>query len=167
MRFPISMAALIGACLLAAPAHAAPASAIKDFVLPTHFGDSAPIIKVQRVMNPDFSNQNPPAGQRSGGAAPRQGGQQQGVVQRQGGQRQGGQQFNRGGGGNRGDGYRGDRHRNGGDDGAGVAAGVLGGLLLGAVIANESQRNQCSRRPGYDPRSQTFVGSDHRRYRCP
>ena len=79
----------------------------------------------------------------------------------------GGQQYNRGGGQQYGGGYRGgDRHHDRGDDSGAIAAGALGGLLLGAIIANESQRNACSRRPGYDPRSQTFIGADRRRYRC-
>ncbi len=93
-------------------------------------------------------------------------------MQRQG----GGQQYNRGGGqhygggGYRNDGYRGgyrgERDR-GNDDGA-IAAGALGGLLLGAIIANESQRNSndCRRYRSYDPRSGTFVAGDGRRYRC-
>jgi hypothetical protein len=168
MRVPLS--ALLCACLLVSPAAAAPAGAIKGFIIAPQFGDVAPLIKVQsmigQVQNSNGAHQK--NGQRSGG-------QQHPGVQRQGGgggqpklgmQRQGGggQQHNHGGGGNRG----GDRHHDrGGNDGAGVAAGVLGGLLLGAIIANESQRNDCSRRPGYDPRSHTFVGADHRRYRCP
>ncbi|MFN3657447.1 MAG: BA14K family protein [Pseudolabrys sp.] len=64
-------------------------------------------------------------------------------------------------------------HRDGrGDAGAAAAAGILGGLLLGAIIASEAQRRQgieyCMRRyRSYDPYSQTFVGRDGRRYRCP
>jgi hypothetical protein len=161
MRFPISMAALIGACLLATAAHAAPVGAIKDFTLPPQFGDSAPIIKVQRA-NPGANFQPAP-----GHAAPARGGQRAGGGQPQGGARQfnGGGGQRHGGGGDRG-GHRGGG--GGGDNGAGLAAaGLFGGLLLGAIIANESQRNECSRRPGYDPRSQTFVAPDHRRYRCP
>jgi hypothetical protein len=49
---------------------------------------------------------------------------------------------------------------------------VLGGLLLGAIIANEAQRgnavDDCARRyRSYDRGSQTFIGGDGRRYRCP
>jgi hypothetical protein len=49
---------------------------------------------------------------------------------------------------------------------------VIGGLLLGAIIANEAQRNQganyCAQHyRSYDPRSGTFVGRDGRRYSCP
>jgi hypothetical protein len=166
MRSPFSallISALLGACLLAAPAYAAPAGAIKDFTLPTQFGVGAPLIKVQGMIGPASTPQNPGGGQQKNG-------QPQPGVQRQ--DRGGGQQQNRGGGGQHygggGGGYRGgDRHHDRGDDGAGVAAGVLGGLLLGAIIANETQRNDCARRPGYDPRSHTFVGGDRRRYRCP
>ena len=161
MRLPFS--AMLGACLLAAPAHAAPVGAIKDFTVPAQFGDVAPLIKVQGV-NPAFTPQHPGGGRRQGGQQP--------SVQRHGGG--GGPQYNRGGGGGQrygGGGYRGDRHHDRGDNGAGIAAGVIGGLLLGAIIANESQRgavNDCARRyRSYDPRSQTFVGNDGRRYRCP
>lgn len=153
MRISVSMVALIGACLLAVPAQA------------------------QRVMNPTFENPDQPkrqggqqgGGQRPAGAAqPFTAGPRQGQPQ---GQRQSqpqGQQFNRGGGQRHGGGgYRDDRHRGRGDDGAGIAAGAIGGLLLGAIIANESQRNECWRRPGYDRRSHTFVAPDRRRYRCP
>jgi hypothetical protein len=173
LNMRLSVSALLGVCLLVAPAHAAPASAIKDFAMPTQFGDGAPLIKVQ-AMTPAPGVQNPGGGQPQNNK--RSGGSPQPGVQRQGGGQQqnrggggSGQQYNRGGGQHYGGGgYRGgDRHDRGGDDGAGVAAGVLGGLLLGAIIANESQRNDCARRPGYDPRSHTFVGSDRRRYRCP
>jgi hypothetical protein len=65
-------------------------------------------------------------------------------------------------------GYRGDDR---GDDGAGVAAGILGGLMLGAIIANESQRNRgsgyCAQRyRSYDPGSGTYLGYDGYRHRC-
>ncbi len=175
MRFCVSMAALImaaGACLIAVPGQAAPVGAIKDYVLPPQFGDTAPVITVQQ--DPQHRN-----GQRRGNPQagnPPAGGQRQGIVQQHGGQRQGGggggQQFNRGGGGQHfggGGGYRGGGYRDHdrGDDSGAIAAGALGGLLLGAIIANENQRNSCSRRPGYDPRSRTFIGQDHRRYRCP
>ena len=69
------------------------------------------------------------------------------------------------------------QHRRGGPRGGGghrgaVAAGVLGGLLLGAIIANEAQRNRgvdyCARRfRSYDPYSQTYLGRDGYRHRCP
>ena len=67
-------------------------------------------------------------------------------------------------------GYRGG-YRDRGDDGAGVAAGVLGGLMLGAIIANESQRNRgsgyCAQRyRSYDPGSGTYLGNDGYRHRC-
>lgn len=73
------------------------------------------------------------------------------------------------GGGHRGGG---GGHRGGGGDGGAVAAGVLGGLLLGAIIANEAQRNRgvdyCARRfRSYDPYSQTYLGRDGYRHRCP
>ena len=60
----------------------------------------------------------------------------------------------------------------GGGDGGAVAAGVLGGLVLGTIIANEAQRNQgveyCMQRyRSYDPESMTFLGNDGRRHRCP
>jgi hypothetical protein len=63
--------------------------------------------------------------------------------------------------------YRRDRRR---DDGA-VAAGVIGGLLLGAVIANEALRSRsveyCMQRyRSYDPRSGTYLGFDGYRHRC-
>lgn len=64
--------------------------------------------------------------------------------------------------------YRG--HGGGGNGGA-VAAGVVGGLLLGAIIANEAQRNRgvdyCMQRyRSYDPNSMTYLGNDGRRHSC-
>jgi hypothetical protein len=69
--------------------------------------------------------------------------------------------------------YRGrSYHRGGGNDGAGVAAGILGGLLLGAIIANQAQQNRtveyCVQRfRSYDPYSRTYLGYDGRRHSCP
>lgn len=79
-------------------------------------------------------------------------------------------QYHRRGYGDRGR-YRGRDHDRGGDGGA-VAAGVIGGLLLGAVIANQAQQNRsvdyCVRRfRSYDPRSGTYLGNDGYRHRCP
>ena len=67
--------------------------------------------------------------------------------------------------------YRGGGRHDGGNGGA-VAAGVIGGLLLGAIIANEAQRGHsvqyCIQRyRSYDPNSQTYLGNDGRRHRCP
>ena len=70
-------------------------------------------------------------------------------------------------------GRRGGRGGGGGGGGGGaVAAGVLGGLLLGTIIANEAQRNQgvdyCMQRyRSYDPNSMTYLGNDGRRHSCP
>ena len=145
MRLQISVAgALMGACLLAVPAAAAPlAGALsKDLAPSAQAGDD--LIQVQFGGGTSRSN---PAGVNRGG--------------------------NRGGGsGGRGGGRGGYRGGGGGGDGAGVAAGVLGGLLLGAIIANESQRGQgveyCMRRyRSYDPQSMTYMGSDGRRHSCP
>lgn len=69
-------------------------------------------------------------------------------------------------------------HRGGGggggwsDDGGAVAAGIIGGLIIGAIIANETQRQRsvsyCARHyRSYDPSTMTFIGRDGRRYRCP
>jgi hypothetical protein len=68
------------------------------------------------------------------------------------------------------------RHRGrdrGRDDGA-AAAGLLGGLFLGAIIANQAQQNRqgdidyCMQRfRSYDPRSGTYLGHDGYRHRCP
>jgi len=63
-------------------------------------------------------------------------------------------------------------HRGGHGDGGAVAAGVLGGLLFGAIIASEAQRSRgveyCIRRyRSYDPDSMTYLGRDGRRHRCP
>jgi hypothetical protein len=182
MRCPLSAAALIGAYLLAAPAQAAPVGAIKDFVLPAQFGNGAPVIKVQRVMGgspppalqPAPGNQPPVSGvQRAPAASGRRANNPPpGSGQRAGGGQRGGQRFE-GGGYRQGDnGYRGRHQRDDGDDGAGVAAGVIGGLLLGAIIANEAQRgnavDNCARRfRSYDRRSQTYVGAGGQRYSCP
>jgi hypothetical protein len=150
MRFQISVAgALMGACLLVVPATAAPlAGALsKDLAPSVQAGDD--LIPVQFGGGTSRSN---PAGVNRGGN--RGGG--------------GGGNYHRGGGGR--GGYHG--HGGGGDDGAGVAAGVLGGLLLGAIIANEAQRGQgvdyCMRRyRSYDPQSMTYMGNDGRRHSCP
>ena len=148
MRFQISVAgALIGACLLAVPASAAPlAGALsKGLASPGQVSDD--LIQVQIGVGGGTSRSNPAGVSRGGN--------------------RGGGRGNFGGrGGGRG-GYRG-----GGGDGAGVAAGVVGGLLLGAIIANEAQRGQsvdyCIRRyRSYDPQSMTYLGSDGRRHRCP
>ena len=63
-------------------------------------------------------------------------------------------------------------HRGGGGDGGAVAAGILGGLLLGAIIADQSQQRQsveyCAQRyRSYDPYSRTYMGYDGRRHPCP
>jgi len=59
-----------------------------------------------------------------------------------------------------------------GGDGGAVAAGVIGGMILGAIIASEAQRQQainyCAHRyRSFDPGSMTFVGRDGRRHPCP
>lgn len=64
-----------------------------------------------------------------------------------------------------------DRRRGGGDGGA-VTAGVLGGLLLGAIIANQAQQQRsveyCMQRyRSYDPYSRTYLGYDGLRHPCP
>ena len=72
-------------------------------------------------------------------------------------------------------GFRGGRgYRGGGYGGNGgaAAAGFLGGLFLGAIIANEAQHNQgvdyCIHRyRSYDPNSMTYLGYDGRRHSCP
>jgi len=76
-------------------------------------------------------------------------------------------QYRRGGRG----GWRGGHRGGGGGDGGAVAAGVIGGLLLGAIIANEAQRQQgagyCAQRyRSYDPNSGTYLGNDGRRHYC-
>lgn len=68
--------------------------------------------------------------------------------------------------------YRAPRHHNRGRDDGTVAAGIIGGLLLGAIIANQAQQRHsveyCVRRfRSYDPRSGTYVGYDGYRHRCP
>lgn len=69
--------------------------------------------------------------------------------------------------------HRGRGHyRGGGGDGGAVAAGIVGGLFLGAIIASEAQRQQaieyCARRyRSYDPQSMTYLGRNGIRYRCP
>ncbi len=70
----------------------------------------------------------------------------------------------RGGGGGYGYGY--------GGNGGAAAAGFLGGLFLGAIIANEAQHNQgvdyCIHRyRSYDPNSMTYLGYDGRCHSCP
>lgn len=114
--------AVVGICLLVAPASGAPlAGAVsKDLVPQAQSGDSSLLTQVQY---------------RHGGSR-----------------------------------YRGGRHHGG--DGGAVAAGVIGGLLLGAIIASEAQRGHsvqyCVQRyRSYDPNSQTYLGNDGRRHRCP
>ena len=114
-------------------------------------GRTLALLRVQAVMGANragsrSNNGQPRGGQRSGGGGQRHGG--------------GGYRSGHGGGGG------------GGGDGGAVAAGVIGGLLLGAIIANKAQRNQsanyCAQRyRSYDPRSGTFVGRDGNRYACP
>jgi hypothetical protein len=151
MRFALSIAALIGASLLAAPAQAAPLPVSK--ALSAQADGLSALLQAQALTGP---------GQQGGRAGRGQAG----------GSRVGGGGGQRGGGGqHHGGGHRGG-HGGGGDDGGAVAAGVLGGLLLGAIIANEAQRgnavDDCARRyRSYDRRSQNFIGGDGRRYRCP
>lgn len=152
MRLSLPLAAaLLGSCLMAVPASAAPLTTglSNGLALPSQIGSDSQVIQVQ--LSPMS-----PAG--SAGAGVQRGGR----VHSGGG---GGRSSYRGGRG----GYRG---HGGGDDGAGVAAGILGGLLLGAIIANEAQRGSsveaCARRyRSYDRRSQTFVGRNGVRYSCP
>ena len=66
-------------------------------------------------------------------------------------------------------GYRGGYYRRGDD---GLAAGILGGLFLGAIIANQGYQyrsvDYCAQRfRSYDPYSQTYMGYDGRRHPCP
>lgn len=77
-------------------------------------------------------------------------------------------QYRRGG--PRGGSYH-DRRR-GRDDGGAIAAGILGGLVLGAIIASQAQPQRsveyCIRRyRSYDPYSRTYLGYDGYRHRCP
>jgi hypothetical protein len=153
MRLSLSVtAALLGSCLIAMPASAAPFPVSK--ALSAQAGEFSSLLQVQGMTPAQPANR---AGASGGGSGPRTGG---------GGQRQGGGGQRHGGGGQRYDGgHRG--HGGGGGDGGAVAAGVFGGLLLGAIIANESQRNDCRRYRSYDRRSGTFIAGDGRRYRCP
>jgi len=65
------------------------------------------------------------------------------------------------------------RHWGGGGNGAGAAAaGAAFGLFLGAVIANEAQRQQaieyCAQRyRSFNPQSMTYLGRDGFRHPCP
>jgi hypothetical protein len=154
MRFSLPLAAaLFGSCFVPLAASSAPLPVSR--VLTAQGGELSPVLRVQ----------GPPGqpGAVVGGGQPRGGG----------GQRHGGGGGGyRGGHGHGGGGYRGGHGYGGGDDGGAVAAGVIGGLLLGAIIANEAQRGQsanyCAQRyRSYDWRSGTFVGRDGRRYRCP
>jgi len=74
--------------------------------------------------------------------------------------------------GHRGRGGHGHRGGGGGGDAGAVAAGAAIGLFLGAVIANEAQRQQaieyCSQRyRSFDPGSMTYMGRDGFRHPCP
>lgn len=150
MRLSLSVtAALLGSCLIAMPALAAPFPVSK--ALSAQAGEFSPLLHVQGMTPAQPANR---AGAGGGHSGQRAGG---------GGQRQGGGQHHGGGGQRYGGGHRG--HGGGGDGGA-VAAGVFGGLLLGAIIANESQRSDCRGYRSYDRRSGTFIADDGRRYRC-
>jgi hypothetical protein len=65
------------------------------------------------------------------------------------------------------------RARRGVDPGAAAAIGIIGaiGTMMAIDAANRAQAaaiEDCRRRyRSYDPYSQTFVGRDGRRYRCP
>lgn len=150
LSLPVA-AALLGSCLMAVPASAGPLPVSK--ALSVQAGGLSLMLQVQAMTG---ANQ---PGSRAGVSGGRAGNSQR-----------------MGGGGGRSSGYRGGRGgyrgHGGGDDGAGVAAGVLGGLLLGAIIANEAQRGSsveaCARRyRSYDRGSQTFVGRNGVRYSCP
>ena len=150
MRLSLSMTgALIGLGLLASalPAAAAPvSSAMSKILIPANSwtGDNATVIEVQNRRRGRGGARN--AG-RGGARNARRGG---------------GRNARRGGGGRRG---------GGNNDGA-IAAGILGGLFLGAIIANESQRSRdveyCIQKyRSYDPRSGTYLGYDGYRHACP
>lgn len=144
MRLSLSVtAALLGSCLMTALVSAAPLPVSK--ALSAQAGAFSPLLHVQGMTPAQPANR--------AGAGGGQSGQRTG----------GGQRY--GGGGQRQDG--GHRGHGGGGDGGAVAAGVFGGLLLGAIIANESQRNDCRRYRSYDRHSGTFIAGDGRRYRCP
>lgn len=71
--------------------------------------------------------------------------------------------------------YRGYRGRRGGDGAA--AAAIIGGLIIGGIIASEASRSRgyydnatayCMRRfKSYDPYSRTYLGYDGYRHPCP
>ncbi|WP_332122672.1 BA14K family protein, partial [Azorhizobium caulinodans] len=84
-----------------------------------------------------------------------------------------------GGPGWRGPGYYGPRYYNYNNNGAAVAAGVIGGLALGAAAASAANANQAnqanaanwqaycaSKYRSFDPRTGTYLGYDGLRHPC-
>jgi BA14K-like protein len=147
MRWPTKISALFLILPLVAPA--------PTFAMPLD-----PAIAKDQSLSPLVTVQVPHMRPNGSGGGPHNSGS---------GRRTGGGQRGGGGGYPGGGGY----HRGGGDNGAGaVAAGAAIGLLLGAIVATQAQRQQgvdyCMQRyRSYDPRSGTFLGRDGQRYRCP
>lgn len=151
MRLPLSLsfgAALIGASLMVGSTSAAPLAGAVSKGISGESGTYALPSYVQLAQ-----------------AGPRMGPQRAG-----GGRRGGGYRGGYRGGGHRGGGYyRRDRD---GDWAGGAAAGAALGLFLGAVIANQAQRQDaigyCMQRyRSYDPQSMTYLGYDGLRHPCP
>ena len=157
----------------AAQAQMARAGATNAGAMQIGGGTSVPVQQVQYPLAPNAPRVGPPPPRGWRGNGPRAGGRGPGW--------RGPGYYQRGWGGPgwRGPGYYGPRYYNYNNNGAAVAAGVIGGLALGAAAASAANANQAnqanaanwqaycaSKYRSFDPRTGTYLGYDGLRHPC-